>query len=200
MRRARAPLARLDAPAREQCALRAHRVVPIDVAARRRPPQTRPFSASSQRHRSVIAFVAGHSHRNRITPYRAHGGGGFWEIVTSSHTDWPEQSRVIDLYDNRDGTLSITTHVIEHAAPPRPGQRRARPRPPAEPARGEAARLDRARALVQRPPGGERRGRLSRPPRHARSTAMSSCSCPILTESFRIENSLLTGVPFHLRP
>ena len=73
-----------------------------------------------QRHRSVIGFVVGHSHRNRITPY-PRPRGGFWEIVTSSHTDWPEQSRVIDLFDNRDGTLSITTRVIEHKAAPRPG-------------------------------------------------------------------------------
>jgi metallophosphoesterase (TIGR03767 family) len=72
------------------------------------------------RHSSVIALVAGHSHRNRITAYPRAGGGGFWEIVTSAHTDWPQQSRMIDLVDNRDGTLSIFTRVIEHAAPPRP--------------------------------------------------------------------------------
>jgi metallophosphoesterase (TIGR03767 family) len=76
-----------------------------------------------QRHRAVIALVAGHSHRNRIAPYARPGGGGFWEIVTSSHTDWPEQSRIIDLFDNGDGTLSITSRVIEHSAPPRPGPR-----------------------------------------------------------------------------
>ncbi len=75
------------------------------------------------RHPSVIAYVVGHSHRNRITPY-TRAGGGFWEIVTSSHTDWPEQSRIIDLYDNHNGTLSILTHVIEHKAPPRPAPRR----------------------------------------------------------------------------
>jgi metallophosphoesterase (TIGR03767 family) len=68
------------------------------------------------RHPSVVALVAGHSHRNRITPY----GGSFWEIVTSSHTDWPQQSRLIDLLDNQDGTLSILTRVVDHAAPPRP--------------------------------------------------------------------------------
>jgi metallophosphoesterase (TIGR03767 family) len=75
-----------------------------------------------RRHPSVIAFVAGHSHRNRITPY-VRPGGGFWQIVTSSHTDWPEQSRIIDLFDNGNGTLSIRSHVIEHMAPPRPGPR-----------------------------------------------------------------------------
>jgi metallophosphoesterase (TIGR03767 family) len=76
-----------------------------------------------QRHSSVIGLVAGHSHRNRITPYARAGGGGFWEIVTSAHADWPQQSRIIDLYDNRDGTLSITTRVIEHTSRPRPGER-----------------------------------------------------------------------------
>ena len=74
------------------------------------------------RHPSVIALVAGHSHRNRITPY-ARPGGGFWEIVTSSHADWPQQSRTISLVDNGDGTLTITTKVVEQSSPPRPGKR-----------------------------------------------------------------------------
>src|ERR671923_708644 len=72
------------------------------------------------RHPSVLALVAGHSHRNRITPYPRVSGGGFWEIVTSSHTDWPQQSRLLELIDNGDGTLSIRTHVVDHATPPRP--------------------------------------------------------------------------------
>jgi metallophosphoesterase (TIGR03767 family) len=76
-----------------------------------------------QRHPSVIALVAGHSHRNRITPYARTGGGGFWEIITSSHTDWPEQSRIIDLLDNGNGTLAIRTHMVEQSSPPRPGKR-----------------------------------------------------------------------------
>jgi metallophosphoesterase (TIGR03767 family) len=91
-------------------------------------PQTPPATDESvhcllQRHRSVIALVAGHSHRNRITPYARAGGGGFWEIVTSSHVDWPQQSRTISLVDNGDGTLTITTKVVEQSSPPRPGKR-----------------------------------------------------------------------------
>jgi metallophosphoesterase (TIGR03767 family) len=74
------------------------------------------------RHPSVVALVAGHSHRNRITPYPRTGGGGIWEIVTSSHTDWPQQSRTIELLDNGDGTLTIRTHVVDHLGPPRPPQ------------------------------------------------------------------------------
>jgi metallophosphoesterase (TIGR03767 family) len=102
-------------------------------------PQTPPAPDESvrcllQRHRSVIALVAGHSHRNRITPY-ARTGGGFWEIVTSSHADWPQQSRTISLVDNGDGTLALTTKVVEQSSPPRPGKRvrgRGRLLPPKE--------------------------------------------------------------------
>ena len=47
--------------------------------------------------------------------------GGFWEISTASHIDWPQQSRVIDLVDNRDGNLSIFGTIVDHAAAPQPG-------------------------------------------------------------------------------
>jgi len=75
------------------------------------------------RHLSVIAFVNGHEHNNRIDPVARDGGadGGFWEINTAAHIDWPQQSRLIDLFDNRDGTLSIFGTVVDHAAHPRSG-------------------------------------------------------------------------------
>jgi metallophosphoesterase (TIGR03767 family) len=76
-----------------------------------------------RRHPSVVALVAGHSHRNRITPYTRPGGGGFWEIVTSSHADWPQQSRLIGISDLGNGVLSILTNIIEQSSPPRPGKR-----------------------------------------------------------------------------
>jgi metallophosphoesterase (TIGR03767 family) len=91
------------------------------------------------RHRSVVALVAGHSHRNRITPYPRVGGGGFWEIVTSAHTDWPQQSRMFELVDNFDGSLSLFTSVIEHGAPPRPPRVRTTRRGPLS--AGEVTRL-----------------------------------------------------------
>jgi metallophosphoesterase (TIGR03767 family) len=70
------------------------------------------------RHRNVVAWINGHEHRNRIT---AHTGGGhaFWEISTASHVEFPQLARVIELTDNRDGTLSLHTTLIESAAPHR---------------------------------------------------------------------------------
>jgi hypothetical protein len=66
----------------------------------------------------VIAWVNGHTHRNQITPHaRADGSGGFWEINTAAHIDWPQQARLVEVADNRDGTLSIFTTVLDHAGP-----------------------------------------------------------------------------------
>ena len=57
----------------------------------------------------VIAWVNGHSHNNVITVQPT-----FWDIGTAAHIDWPAQSRLIELVDNQDGTLSIFTTIIDH--------------------------------------------------------------------------------------
>src|SRR4051794_1229678 len=66
----------------------------------------------------LIAWVNGHTHRNQITAHkRADGTGGFWEINTASHIDYPQQSRLVEVADNSDHTLSIFTTIIDHAGP-----------------------------------------------------------------------------------
>ena len=66
--------------------------------------------------RNVIAYVNGHTHENAVTAYRRRGRG-FWSINTSSITDFPQQSRLIEVMNNRNGSLSIFATLIEHAAP-----------------------------------------------------------------------------------
>ena len=66
---------------------------------------------------NVIAWVNGHTHRNQIWARPRAGGGGFWEINTASHIDWPQQSRLIEIADNHDGTWSIFTTMVDHAGP-----------------------------------------------------------------------------------
>ncbi|MEH3033246.1 MAG: TIGR03767 family metallophosphoesterase [Aeromicrobium erythreum] len=66
---------------------------------------------------NVVAWVNGHTHRNQVTAHRRTGGGGFWEINTASHVDFPQQSRLIEIVDNTDGSLSIFTTMLDHAAP-----------------------------------------------------------------------------------
>ena len=73
---------------------------------------------------NVVAAVTGHTHHNDIVPHRRKGARrGFWEINTASHVDFPQQSRLIELMDNRDGTLSIFGTIVDQAGPakaPRP--------------------------------------------------------------------------------
>ncbi|WP_221177258.1 TIGR03767 family metallophosphoesterase [Nocardioides marmoriginsengisoli] len=64
----------------------------------------------------VIAWVNGHTHVNKITPHvRADNSGGFWEINTASHIDFPQQARLIEVVDNKDDTMSIFTTIVDHA-------------------------------------------------------------------------------------
>ncbi len=70
---------------------------------------------------NVVAWVNGHTHRNTVVPFgRAPGAaipGGFWELNTAAHIDWPQQSRVVELVDNGNGTLSVFGTLLDHAAP-----------------------------------------------------------------------------------
>lgn len=75
--------------------------------------------ATLGRHRNVLAWVNGHIHRNDITAHSSSAGGSFWEISTASHVDYPQLARVIELTDNKDGTISLFTTLVESAAPHR---------------------------------------------------------------------------------
>ena len=73
------------------------------------------------RHPNVVAYVAGHTHENKILPCGTDQGctqgGNWWEINTAAVADWPQQSRLIELMDNRDGTLSIFATLTDPGAP-----------------------------------------------------------------------------------
>ncbi len=127
-------------PGPRPCAIR-------DPAAEPTPDET--LRCLLLRHPSVIGFIAGHEHNNRIRPHErldATGRltGGFWEIVTASHIDWPQQSRVLDLVDNLDGNLSIFATMLDHGAPPNPGG------PPPSDGRGRAGASVRRIASMSR--------------------------------------------------
>ena len=60
-----------------------------------------------------------HATRTASTPFPIRRGytGGFWEITTAAHIDYPEHARLVELVDNLDGTLSFFATIIEHAGP-----------------------------------------------------------------------------------
>ncbi|HEX9967579.1 MAG TPA: hypothetical protein VGB06_06510 [Solirubrobacterales bacterium] len=71
---------------------------------------------------NAIAWVAGHSHDNVVNPFPNPAGGGFWSIRVAAEADWPQQSRLLEVFDNHDGTLSIFGTILDHVgqsvAPP----------------------------------------------------------------------------------
>lgn len=74
---------------------------------------------------NAIAWVAGHSHDNVVDAFpNPSGPGGFWSIRVAAEADWPQQSRLLEVFDNHDGTLSIFGTILDHvgqAAAPAPG-------------------------------------------------------------------------------
>jgi metallophosphoesterase (TIGR03767 family) len=73
------------------------------------------------RYPNVVLWVNGHTHVNSVTPHaRASSApvpGGFWEVNTASHIDFPQQARIVEIANNKDGTLSIFGTIVDSAAP-----------------------------------------------------------------------------------
>ncbi|MDX6637479.1 MAG: hypothetical protein QOJ01_990 [Solirubrobacterales bacterium] len=69
---------------------------------------------------NVVLWVNGHTHVNEVIAHRRAPGaairGGFWEVNTASHIDFPQQARIVEVADNRDGTLSVFGTIVDAAA------------------------------------------------------------------------------------
>ena len=67
---------------------------------------------------NVILWVAGHVHDHSISAVRqSNGEVGFWQIRTTSHIDWPQQGRTVEVLRTDDGHIVIGTVVLDHAGP-----------------------------------------------------------------------------------
>ncbi len=118
------------------------------------------------RYPNVVAWVNGHTHSQLGDAARARGrpavGGGFWEVNTASHVDWPQQSRIVELVDNGDGARCRVRH---HRRPRRPGASRADPDPPLELAALRASSRSTTRSATPRPRPTTATRRVDRPQR-----------------------------------
>ena len=65
---------------------------------------------------NVLTYVAGHTHENNIVKHPRSDGTVWWSIETSAVADWPTQSRLIEVMDNVDGTISVFGTIIDHAS------------------------------------------------------------------------------------
>jgi len=66
-------------------------------------------------HPNVVAWLNGHTHVHSVSSITDEDGGGFWQITTASHIDWPQQARIVEFLATPDG-LVIACTVIDSAA------------------------------------------------------------------------------------
>jgi hypothetical protein len=65
---------------------------------------------------NVIAMLVGHDHDHRVRAVPGADGAhpGYWEIMTSSLQDWPQQARLLEIVDNGNGTLSLFATLVDY--------------------------------------------------------------------------------------
>ncbi|PKK87883.1 MAG: TIGR03768 family metallophosphoesterase [Candidatus Wallbacteria bacterium HGW-Wallbacteria-1] len=102
----------------------------IPIGVEYQEPLTRPFMSWStispvseqelieklQSYPNLILWVAGHRHRNTITPVKSPDPDqperGFWVVETASLRDFPQNFRSFEILKNGDSTISIVTRNI----------------------------------------------------------------------------------------
>jgi 3',5'-cyclic AMP phosphodiesterase CpdA len=75
------------------------------------PEMIRGLLAASE---NVILHLTGHGHRDTKRVNTLNGDGGYWELMTASTIDFPLQSRIVELVDERNGYLSIYITNFDH--------------------------------------------------------------------------------------
>ena len=71
------------------------------------------------RYPNVILHSSGHTHENNVWLHRnEQTGTAYYEVNTASVADMPSESRIFEVADNGDGTLSIFSTIFEAAVAP----------------------------------------------------------------------------------
>lgn len=65
------------------------------------------------RHPCAVLWLNGHTHVASVTPHET-----WWEVTAPSLIDWPQQGRVVEILAG-EGTITIATTMLDHAAPAR---------------------------------------------------------------------------------
>ncbi len=80
---------------------------------------TNTLIATLHKYPNFILWLAGHTHLNQVTPFPSpdpnHPERGFWEVMTPSLRDFPQQFRTIEILRNTDNTISIMITDVDPA-------------------------------------------------------------------------------------
>ncbi len=73
------------------------------------------FQALLGEYDNILAHLCGHSHVHRVTVVEPLGGTPYWEVITSAIADHPHQMRVLDVNDEDNGFISLTSVAFDIA-------------------------------------------------------------------------------------
>lgn len=71
--------------------------------------------AELNKHGNVLAWIAGHTHRHHVTRIADKESLGILSIETASLVDWPQQGRVIEIFESASNELFLASSVINHS-------------------------------------------------------------------------------------
>jgi metallophosphoesterase (TIGR03767 family) len=68
------------------------------------------------KHSRIILWLAGHNHENEISFIGDQNGYGFWHVLTSSLIDWPQQGRLVEIFEDLNHVVIAST-IFDHQSP-----------------------------------------------------------------------------------
>ncbi len=66
---------------------------------------------------NAILHLVGHDHKNKVVAHPDESANplrGYWEVQTASTVEFPQQGRIVEVVDNRDGTGTIYATIFDH--------------------------------------------------------------------------------------
>jgi 3',5'-cyclic AMP phosphodiesterase CpdA len=64
---------------------------------------------------NILMHLAGHTHVHEVRKIEPPGGHAYWELKTAALADFPHQMRVIEIYDQDNGYLSIRGIALDYS-------------------------------------------------------------------------------------
>jgi hypothetical protein len=64
---------------------------------------------------NVLFSMVGHAHRNQVRAIKT-PNNTYWEVMTAALADWPHQFRVVEIWDDDNGTLRLESDVVNYVS------------------------------------------------------------------------------------